>query len=294
LQNPFEVQGRTPVETFSDTLGSFSDSLSISDTTFSDKDTTTQLFAETNYLKLKESNPFEVTHIPLIVKRTPSIGQIEIKIQPKVSNTFIFWIMLFSWALLALVLGNRRDILPKLFQSVFNENMLKLTKKQDGDRLNLHFIIMYIVFVINASVFIYLISKEYGGLNTTKNWFLLLLTIAIVYIVRHIVMSIISWVFPVEKEATLYSFLIMVLNLILGLFLIPVNLLMAFGSDSMFKPTMFIGIFFIAMFLLARYFRGFFIGANYVFNNFFLFFIYLCAVELTPLLIGIRMIKQFL
>jgi hypothetical protein len=253
-----------------------------------------RLFAEENYIKLKESNPFEVSHIPLAIKKSPSLGQIEIKIKPKISNTFIFWIMLFSWALLGLVLGNRRDILPKLLQSIFNENMLKLIKKQDGDRLNLHFVIMYIVFFINASVFIYLISKEYGGLDSTKNWFFLLLSIIVIYIVRHTVLSLMSWIFPIEKEISLFSFLIMVLNLILGLFLIPVNLVLAFGNNVTFLPSMIIGLIIISIFIIIRYFRGFFIGVNYAFNNLFLFFVYLCALEIAPVLIGIRLIKQFL
>ncbi|HMP29285.1 MAG TPA: DUF4271 domain-containing protein, partial [Saprospiraceae bacterium] len=245
-QNPFEILERVKFE--QDT--SLESKMLEGVRSIEDFDSTNAAtFAEENFLKLKALNPFEVTHIPLAVKKVPSIGQIELKLQPKVSNTFIFWIMLFSWALLGLVLGNRRDILPKLFQSIFNENMLKLIKKQDGERLNLHFIIMYFVFFINASVFIYLISKEFGGISSTKNWFLLLMSITTIYIIRHILLSFIGWVFPIEKEVSLFSFLIMVLNLTLGLFLIPVNLFMAFGNEITFKPTMVIGLIIIGVFI---------------------------------------------
>lgn len=292
-QNPFEIESRLDLQqlTVEDTMTESYDTISglTNDTIVTDK-----LAAEKNFEKLKAENPFEVSHIPLVKKKAPAIGAIELKIKPKVSNTFIFWIMLFSWALLALVLGNRRDILPKLIQSVFNENMLKLTKKQDGERLNLHFTIIYLVFFINASVFIYLILKNSGGLAGTKYWFYILCIIILVYLIRHIMLSVTGWIFPLDKATSLYSFLIMVLNLVTGLLLIPVNLGMAFGPESVFHPAMITGLVFIILALLLRYFRGFFISANYIFNNIFLFFVYLCTFEIAPILIGIRMLKQYL
>ena len=291
-QNPFDIESRLDGLEINetDTLKTENDSTTVK----TPEEKADVLAVEKKFQELRSQNPFEVSHIPLLRKKGASIGQIEIKLQPKVSNTFIFWIMLFSWALLALVLGNRRDILPKLIRSVFNENMLKLTKKQDGDRLNLHFAIIYMVFCINASVFTYLIIKYSGGLSGTKYWFYILCIITLVYIVRHVMLSLTGWIFPLEKATSLYSFLIMVLNLVTGLLLIPVNLGMAFGPASFFKPVMIFGLVCIGLSLLLRYFRGFFISANYIFNNIFLFFIYLCAFEIIPILIGIRMLKQYL
>lgn len=250
-----------------------------------------QTFEEERFEELRAKNPFEVSHIP-IRRKGPSIGQIPLDIKPKVNTNFIFWLMLFSWLLLAVVLGNKRDILPKLSRSLFNENVLKLTKRQDGEGLNLHYVLMYIVFFINASVFIYLIGKQYFDEPSVWTWFLILLSIAAIYIVRHIVMRFIGWLFPLEKESSLYSFTIMVINLLLGLFLIPVNLLMAFGPENLFKPAFIVGLVIIGILLLIRYLRGLFISANFVVSNFFLFFVYLCTLELAPLLIGYRLITN--
>jgi hypothetical protein len=292
-QNPFEIESRLNEGQIvdDDTSSGSADTSAVllNDTNEIDKNT-----AEKNFEKLKAENPFEVSHIPLVRKKGSSIRAIDLKIKPKVSNTFIFWIMLFSWALLALVLGNRRDILPKLLQSIFNENMLKLTKKQDGERLNLHFSVIYLVFFINASVFTYLFIKNSADLEGTKYWFFILCIIILIYVVRHVMLSIAGWIFRIEKVTSLYSFLIMVLNLVTGLLLIPVNLGMAFGPESVFHPAMITGLVFISLSLLMRYFRGFFIGANYIFNNIFLFFIYLCTFEIAPILIGIRMLRQYL
>ena len=292
-QNPFEIESRLDEQQII-VQDSLDESVDTSTTLLNKTEEVDKLAAEKNFEKLRGENPFEVSHIPLVKKKGPAIGAIELKIKPKVSNTFIFWIMLFSWALLALVLGNRRDILPKLLQSVFNENMLKLTKKQDGERLNLHFAIIYMVFFINASVFTYLIIKNSGGLAGTKYWFYILCIIILIYLVRHTMLTIAGWIFPLEKSTSLYSFLIMVLNLVTGLLLIPVNLGMAFGPESVFHPAMITGLVFIALSLLMRYFRGFFISANYIFNNIFLFFVYLCTFEIAPILVGIRMLKQYL
>lgn len=284
-QNPFEIRQRLGTEA-ADTL--------TSDTASTLAESPGQepaSFNEERFEELRSKNPFEVSHIPLR-KKVPSIGQIPLDIKPKVNSNFIFWLMMFSWVLLAVVLGNKRDILPKLTRSLFNENVLKLTKRQDGEGLNLHYVLMYMVFFINASVFIYLIGRQYFDEPTVKTWFFILLAIAMVYIVRHLVMRFLGWLFPLEKETSLYSFTIMVINLLVGLFLIPVNLLMAFGPENFFKPTFIAGLIMIGILLLIRYLRGLFISANFVVGDFFLFFIYLCTLEIAPLLIGYRLITN--
>lgn len=295
-QNPFDIKNRKPV-TSSTTIAQDTASAANSDTTATDTVSkpaidTSQSFVEQNFQALKQKNPFEVTHVPISKKKVTSIGQIEIKIKPKVSNSFIIWIMIFSWALLALVLGNKRDIVPKSFRSIFNENVLKLTKRQENDRYRGHFIMVYIVFFINISVFIFLVSKHFSGQGSTFTWFLILLGVIGTYLTRHISLSTLGWVFPIDKETSLYSFMIMIINLILGLALIPINLMMAFGSQNFFVPTMYTGLGIIIAALIIRYTRGLSIGGNYIFNNIFLFIIYLCAFEIAPTLLGIRLIAD--
>lgn len=293
-QNPFEVKSRinkSPKPTIADSSG-----LAPANTPVDSlKDTTniTPVSAESTFKALKEKNPFEVNHIPLRVKSTPKIGTIDLDIKPKVSNSFIFWVMLFSWALLALVLANRREILSKLVKSTFNENVLKLTKREEGERFSLHFFIMYAVFFINLSVFIYLIVKHFSNLDSILIWFYMLMAVTAIYIVRHFTLHFIGWLFPIEKEMSLFSFMIMLLNLLGGLLLIPFNLAMAFGSEVLFIPALVVASILLGLLLLIRYTRGFFITANLIVSNVLLFFIYLCAVEIMPILVGYRLLSTF-
>ena len=138
-QNPFEVKGRVVAST-QDSLAKSTNEIVVPN---ADSIAATQSSLDARYDKLKENNPFEVSHIPLKRKTTPSIGQIPLDIKPKVSSNFIFWLMLFTLPLLALVLASKRDLLSKLTRSLFNENVLKLTKRQDGSGLSLHFVLMY-------------------------------------------------------------------------------------------------------------------------------------------------------
>lgn len=290
--NPFEVQGRVPKASFTDTIMRNDSSKNALSSSKANDEAVKQSAFDANYLKLKSENPFEVNHVPLVGKNIPKIGQIELDIKPKLSNGFIFWIMLFSWGLLALVLTNRNGIIGKLTRSLFNENMLKLTKRQDGERLSIHFIMMYLVYFINASVFIYLLVKHYSKIASNLYWFYMLVGLIILYLGRHIILSFIGWLFPLEKEASLFSFTIMIINLLLGLFLIPVNLILAFGPENLFIGAMYFGIIVFGFAFIIRYVRGFFISANHIFNHLFLFFIYLCVIEIAPVLIGIRFITN--
>ncbi|MBK8632548.1 MAG: DUF4271 domain-containing protein [Saprospiraceae bacterium] len=287
-QNPFEVKGRVVAST-QDSLARSTNEIVVPN---ADSIAATQSSLDARYDKLKENNPFEVSHIPLKRKTTPSIGQIPLDIKPKVSSNFIFWLMLFTLPLLALVLASKRDLLSKLTRSLFNENVLKLTKRQDGSGLSLHFVLMYIVFFINASVFIYLVLRHYYNLATVQIWFYVLVGVTSVYIVRHLTLRIFGWLFPLEKESALYSFTIMFINLLTGLLLIPINLLMAFGPESFFQPAFIVGLIIIGILLLIRYIRGFLISANFILSDIFLFFVYLCTLEIAPLLLGYRLIAN--
>jgi hypothetical protein len=293
-QNPFEVKGRV-VRSSTDNISDSSsvalyksESDSLTDTTM-----VVPITAEGTFKSLKEKNPFEVNHVPIRVKSAPKLGNIDLDIKPKVSNSFIFYVMLFSWALLALVLANRREILSKLVKSTFNENVLKLTKREEGERFSLHFFIMYGVFFINLSVFIYLVVKHYTNLNSILVWFYMLTAVTMIYVIRHFTLRFIGWLFPIEKEMSLFSFMIMLLNLLGGLLLIPFNLAMAFGSELLFFPALIGASILLGLLLLIRYTRGFFITANMIGSNVLLFFIYLCAVEIMPILVGYRLLSTF-
>ena len=240
------------------------------------------------------TNPFEVNHVPVrkqqLRQQESPINKI-VTAKPKVSNSFIFWIMIFSWAILAIVISNKTSLISYLVRSMFNLNMMKLTKRDEASGYNFHFGLLYLCFFINISVFLYLLQKHFSKLGGIRIWFYCFLGVVVVYAVRHLFMALLGKIFPVTKEASLFSYIILVFNILLGLFIIPLNLMLAYGPITFYMPVLYVGIGIIFLFYVLRNLRGLSLSLFLIGQGIVPFFIYLCTVEIAPLLVLIRAVS---
>jgi len=255
------------------------------------KDSNTDLIRE---------NPFEVSHVPYrrselkkqakrpLAVTTPN--KRSVVNSGSTSNTFIFWLILFSLLLLAMVVNVQRSAIPKIAKSITNENILKLTKREENGGLSGHYITLYVIFFINLATFLYLLINKNISFYGFSNWLYIVGLIAGVYLLRHICMSLLGNIFNISKDSTLYSFTIMTFNIFLGLALIPVNLVVAFSPTEIGKVALYIGIGLIIILLLIRYIRGLLIGVRFLGDHIFQFFLYLCVFEIAPILILMRIL----
>jgi hypothetical protein len=104
-----------------------------------------------------------------------------------------------------------------------------------------------------------------------------------IYLTRHGVLRYLRWLFNNEKELTLYGFDISIFNTMVGLVLLPINILIIFGPENIHKPLVVIGIIAIVGAYLLRQLRWLLTARQLIAHSLFLFFVYLCAVEILPL-----------
>ena len=142
----------------------------------------------------------------------------------------------------------------------------------------------YFVFVIQAGIFMYhaLILFGYRGQLLDNVWTCIAF-VMMVYIIRHTVIGYLRWLFNNEKEMTLFSFDISIFNIMVGLVLLPVNVLINFGPETLTKPLIIIGLIVAVGAYILRQLRWMLTARQLITNSLFLFFIYLCAVEILPL-----------
>lgn len=256
-----------------------------------------------NNMDYMSDNPFEVSHIPYrrselkeqaksnkATTNKPSNNKRSIVNVSSTSNTFIFWLVLFTLLLLAIVVNVQRNAISKVVKSITNENVLKLSKREENGGLTGHYIMLYVVFFINLACFIYLIAKHYSGYDGFSNWLLVFIAVAAVYLIRHISMMFIGQIFDISKDSSLYSFTIMTFNIFLGLVLIPINLVVAFSPSEIGRAALYVGIGLILILLLIRLVRGLLIGVRFIGEHLFQFFLYLCTFEIAPILILLRIL----
>ena len=94
-----------------------------------------------------------------------------------------------------------------------------------------------------------------------------------------------------EKLMDEYNFIISVFNSATGLILIPFIAMLAFGPlEWVYSITVF-GLGFLAVLLAIRQFRVMITALNKVLPIAFHFFIYLCAVEIAPVLLLVSLYR---
>jgi len=209
------------------------------------------------------------------------------------SSGFLFWIIMFILVIFAIVVSLNREMTIKLVSSAWLNNLMSFLFRNFGSRDFLLYFLLYLNFAANISVLLYLLIRsrmEFEGLNL---FLLLLASVVLIYIVKHLSLMLSQKVFTSLKEIQSYSFSVMIYNIVLGISLMPVNIFAAFSSSLIAGIFIYIGVFLVVLFYVFRLFRGFISTYSYFVNSIFHFFLYLCAFEILPLLILYRFFVSF-
>jgi len=257
--------------------------------------------AEDTELIQNSSNPFEVSHIPIRKSKLkeeadafkPKEKVVYGKKTTKNSNVFLFWWNLLTALLIAVVINTRSKTIPRIYRSVLNENILKFNHREEGSGVNGHYLLLYIVFLLNLGIFIYLILYNLFDYSGQRVFWNCLGIVTAIYIVKHLALSILGTIFPFTKEVNLYNFTIESFNIATGIILIPINLIVAFGPENISNLVIYVGLGVIGIVLILRIFRGLFIALNFIQNYFFHFLLYLCTFEILPILIFLKIVGNF-
>ena len=202
------------------------------------------------------------------------------------NRNVLFGVTLLTLLFLASLLAVNRSLVKKAYRAIANDNYLRFLYREYKSMPWLYWL-FYAHFFINAGFFIFLIL-DYFDWYTEGSIVVLLLSILFVtsaYLLKHLTLSTVAVAFPVEKEASLYGFVTLLVNILLGLALLPINLLVAFGPESVVNIVIWIGISLVILLYGFRQLKGLFISGRLVHSYLFHFFLYLCSAEIAPLLI---------
>ena len=297
-QNPFDLKHR--VDQSSDTLEVFSDSLPFKDTTQLLPPTAKghemgdevigfdleefQQQAEESQQKEESIADRSDTDETTFPKEDPLSKPTLTRDKEDTSNLLLF-IFLLSTIFLALIIAVDRSILNKLYRSLINDNFLSFFMREQKGGTSLQLFFLHIFFIINLALLGYfLIHKVLLWDFDLKLWQCILF-VGGVYLLRHLSMNYLKLFVNAQKEISRFYFTIIIFNIFFGLLVFPLNAFAAFAPEIISTTAIYISIFFLIFIYLARQLRGLFIGSKFLNDHQFHFFIYLCTVEIAPLLI---------
>lgn len=190
--------------------------------------------------------------------------------------------------MLTLIVTIFRILIEKVWKAFINDNLLNQLLREQGTGITLAYLILYFMFFINAGVFTFLATKQFGIELAGNNIGGLLICIGGIlgfFLVKHSLLKIVGFTFPVQKEVAAYNFTIIVFNIIIGFFLVPAVLFTAYAPESAIKYVIYGTVGLLVSMYLFMSLRGLFIANRFIAWHKFHFLLYLCAVEIAPLLI---------
>ena len=249
----------------------------------------------------ESSNPFDVKRGKEVKPTAPGISEMlkppvideQESVPEEKKKSFLFVMIVSMLVLTALIITLLREFMFKSWKAFTNDNMLTQMHREQGFLPQIPYLILYTLFFINAGIFAWLGLDYFEKLPFGGLWLNLYATTGIIlaiFLFKHILLRLIGSLFPVSKELSVYSFTIMIFNIIIGLGLVVFNFGLAFLSEGLFIPVFGTAIALIAATLLFRQLRGLFIGGKYVAMHKFHFLLYLCAVEIAPVIVYLKLI----
>lgn len=240
-------------------------------------------------------NPFDITPgTNVIVKRSEPIPDIK----PLVSNgkdRFYFSITIFQLLLLASLTTLLRATIFKVLQGFTSDNLFNQLFRERIARGPLSFTLLLSIFFLNAGLLLFHITADNGNQSflTFLTWLSILTGfVTVIFLLKFLLIGIVGFIFPVANEMFKYRFLITIFSIVLGLALVPVNLILAYGPQNTTQNIVYLAAGMVGLMYLFRTLRALVIANQKVSIISFHFFLYICTIEIAPTLIIWKLISN--
>lgn len=249
---------------------------------------------------IDSNNPFEVNQAkkttltprpkPAPAPRT-TLQQEDLKTQ---TDKFLFIAVLSLLGFLTFCITLFRGAVKKVYEAFLNDNLLRLLQRENAGIAKLPYQILYLLFFITIGLLIYLLVNRQGYYPENPAGFLMscIAGVAVFFLAKHLILKVLATVFPIQKEVHIYSFSVLVFSIVLGILLIPVVAIIAFASPGFATMAVYFAYFLIVGILLYRALRGLLVSTRFFSFNKFHFLLYICTVEVAPVLIIIKLIQH--
>lgn len=199
---------------------------------------------------------------------------------------FYFFTLLFLfYATLRLVFRKYHDDLFTLF---FRATLKQQQLREQMSQVPVASLLLNLLFVVSGGVYVFYVAS-YFHVASTMGFFHLAgyaaLALTAIYLVKFIVLKTMGWVIGLKKTFEAYIFIVFMLNKVLGILLLPVLLLLSFPYLQNLDILIPLSLVLLALFGFYRYLIAYRQVRNEINLSPLHFFIYLCGLEIAPLLV---------
>jgi len=212
------------------------------------------------------------------------------------SKDMIFYILLGLVIVLAIIriifTKYMRNLFTLFFQTSFRQNQTRDHLAQDS----IASLLTNLIFVLCGGIYISLMTNFFDANSLTFTTMVIYGSIAVTvtYLFKFIFLSFLGWIFNIKEMIQSYNFVVFLLNKIIGICLVPFVWLIAFSTDGIRQVAVTISICLLILLFIYRYIVGISIARKGIQVNALHFFLYLCCVEVMPLMLLFKVFNLYI
>jgi hypothetical protein len=217
----------------------------------------------------------------------------EKKVERREGIFYFLVVLLIYFGFIRLIFGKYLDNLISLFFRV------TMRQQQIRDQLlqsPLPSLFLNLLYFITGGFFLSLVVTHYNIVPMMNKWILFgwcAALLMLIYSGKFIVLKLTGWIFNVSDATNMYIFIVFLVNKMIGIFLLPVLVVMAFAGPLLFQVVLTLAFFVLVILFIYRFIISYNPIRNEIKLNRFHFFIYLCAFEIAPLLLIYKVLLIF-
>jgi hypothetical protein len=207
---------------------------------------------------------------------------------------WMIFVLLGLLSLMSIIVAIYRKEVVLIFQAFLSTSSSQNGQRDQGGVLTLERFSSYILFVLSMGTFCFLIPqillKDFQ-FNTFGALCLFILGLGGVYILKHIQLKILSFILPFRQEIEAYNFILSNTNKALGFIIVPLLFLIAYTPATGQTMTLYFSFILLSLIYIYRALKGLATAGSIILFHKFHFFVYLCAVEIAPIVILLKILS---
>lgn len=214
-----------------------------------------------------------------------------------VGKELIFYTIIGLLLLFAFLKTAFAKYVNDLFRLFFRRTLKQRQITEQLSQTPLPSLIFNAFFIITAGIYLSFILRHYG-MELKENFWLLTFYcsagLSIMYLFKFLGLKFTGWVLNLSPATDSYIFIVFVINKVIGIFLLPFLILLAFTQDSLYQVAVTLSWSGIICLYIYRFILSYSAIHNQVKVKPFHFLVYLVAFEVVPLLLIYKLLFRFL
>lgn len=213
------------------------------------------------------------------------------------SQTADFYLLLFLCLILGLIRYTDTRYFMNLWRAFWNPTLANRQLKDQLQGAGLQNFLMNLFFAFAGGAYIYYVVRFFtphssGVIPPSLLIIMLIVGTGIIYIAKYAAVRFSGWAFRVESVTEHYLFNVFLINKVMSVALLPFIIVLAFADRPLAHQVVLISFITAGILLLNRYFRSWKVFGSFFQYSRFHFFMYLCASELLPLAVLMKLLVK--